>query len=71
MSPFFLINLFFLKSVSAYKISYESILFVEEKPLTIAAIKKALDFVDTKDILEAEKALSNDLYIRILRDAKE
>ncbi len=42
----------------------ESILFVSEKPLTVATIKNTLDFADTKEIREALKALADEYNAR-------
>ncbi len=42
----------------------ESILFVADKPLTLAAIKNTLDFAGTKDIRESLKALADEYNTR-------
>ena len=42
----------------------ESILFVSEKPLTVAAIKNTLDFASAKEIREALKMLADEYNAR-------
>jgi segregation and condensation protein B len=42
----------------------ESILFAAEKPLTVAAIKNVFDFMSTREISEALKALSDEYDAR-------
>ena len=42
----------------------ESILFVAEKPLTVAALKNTLDFADTKEIRETLRALADEYDAR-------
>jgi len=42
----------------------ESILFVADKPLTVATIKNTLDFIATKDIRKALEALANEYNAR-------